>query len=407
MGRLAAVKNLVNTLTARMVLGIVLIHALLVPLWFGGLLFIVKSGYEAQFINQVRNESRLFAVLVGHEFTSSELSDHLDDILLDGIVSSAQIIDVNGQVIYDLDRSVKVSEFKEDFFFGQHDDAVYNIATSVYTKDGKLLATLHLGYDETPTNEQIDLAYRRSFYLAIIYMILSLALVTFSGMQLTRSLRWLRDVARNIVSGSGARQFNVPTSISEVTNLGEDLERMRLQLLEQARLLEYQTLHDSLTGLPNRTLLYDRLQQALAVSRRSHKNVALLIIDLDHFKDVNDKLGHHAGDLLLQEVAARLRGVVRESDTVARLSGDEFAVLLTNIEDAGHAVIATEEILKRVYQPTVIDGHTLTVGGSIGIVLSPAHGDDKDTLMRRADLAMYHAKRRKSGYAMYGHHLEE
>ena len=165
--------------------------------------------------------------------------------------------------------------------------------------------------------------------------------------------------------------------------------------------LEYQALHDHLTELPNRVLLIDRLEQAIRESRRRSNPLALLILDLDGFKDVNDTLGHHSGDVLLKEAAARIHGQVRESDTVARLGGDEFAIMLPMGGDVTIATIVADKILQALGPPLVLDGHVLSVGASIGIAICPDHAEDATALLRHADVAMYAAKRTGSGFAVY------
>jgi len=156
--------------------------------------------------------------------------------------------------------------------------------------------------------------------------------------------------------------------------------------------LTRQALHDALTDLPNRVLLQDRLAHELAVAVHSGAPVALLLLDLDGFKEVNDTLGHTIGDLLLRQVGARLCGALRVGDTVARLGGDEFAALLPGAgEDGARAVAQT--IMEALDAPFVVEAQGLRVGGSIGIALAPAHGMDADALLRRADVAMYAAKR--------------
>ncbi len=151
--------------------------------------------------------------------------------------------------------------------------------------------------------------------------------------------------------------------------------------------------HDVLTHLPNRKLFDDRLQIALARARRDHDRLALLYIDLDHFKQVNDTLGHGVGDRLLHEVARRIIGCVRESDTVGRMGGDEFIVLLGAIKLVQHAARVGEKIRAALQQPFVLDGHSPCITGSIGIAVHPEHGDEGQHLIREADHAMYVAKK--------------
>jgi len=407
MGRFTRIKEFANSLTGRMALGVLLTHALLAPLLFGGLLFIVKTGYQAQFIDQVRTESRLLATIVEQNLHAADFRTHIDDLLLGHDMAFAQIIKPDGSSYYTSANSSSKVNFQEDFFFGQHDDAVYYIAIPLYTDDGQLRATLRLGYDESPTQEQINTAYQRAINLGLIYIALTLALVTFSGLQVTRSLRRLRDAARKVVMGDSTRQLDVTTSVTEVTSLGQDLERMRSQLVSQGEMLEYQALHDALTGLPNRILLHDRMQQAISGALRSGEMVALFLIDLDRFKEINDGLGHHIGDVLLQKVALRLRGALRESDTVARLGGDEFAILLPTIDDQQHAELTAQKILHTLERPIATEGHMLTISGSIGIALFPLHGEDIAALLRRADMAMYKAKRAHGGYALYHPDLDQ
>ena len=165
--------------------------------------------------------------------------------------------------------------------------------------------------------------------------------------------------------------------------------------------LEYQALHDALTGLPNRSLFGDRLRQALLGARRNQKMFGVLLLDLDRFKDINDALGHDRGDSLLQEVTARLRGVLRATDTIARLGGDEFAVLTTDAKHPEDVVASAKKILASLEGPFAIADQMVETGASLGIAMYPLHGDDPSTLLRRADVAMYVAKRSGGGYALY------
>ncbi|MGB0554510.1 MAG: putative bifunctional diguanylate cyclase/phosphodiesterase, partial [Alphaproteobacteria bacterium] len=161
---------------------------------------------------------------------------------------------------------------------------------------------------------------------------------------------------------------------------------------------------DPLTGLPNKALFRDRLEQALARARRSKENFAVLFLDLDHFKDVNDTFGHLAGDALLKAFAERLRGFVRATDTVARFGGDEFVVLVTGLHDASHSAILAQKILRSMAPPLQLDGHEVSVTTSIGISLYHAELDQADDYLERADRALYVAK--EEGRNTYCFHTE-
>jgi diguanylate cyclase (GGDEF)-like protein/PAS domain S-box-containing protein len=158
---------------------------------------------------------------------------------------------------------------------------------------------------------------------------------------------------------------------------------------EQVKFLAY---YDALTGLPNRTLFRDRLSKALASARRRKEKVALLFLDLDRFKTINDSLGHSVGDLLLKEVAERLKKWAREQDTVARLGGDEFVVVLTALMDIGDAAVAADRILKAMTPDCIVQGHLLSISCSLGISVFPDNGREPETLLKNADAAMYCAK---------------
>ncbi|MEJ5254245.1 MAG: EAL domain-containing protein [Acidimicrobiales bacterium] len=168
-----------------------------------------------------------------------------------------------------------------------------------------------------------------------------------------------------------------------------------------AEVLRRQALHDGLTGLPNRTLLNERLRQALQHSQVSGEHVALLMMDLDQFKEVNDALGHDHGDKLLIEMSRRLQHVLRDVDTIARLGGDEFAVLMTVGVSEQRALDVARRIRDALEQPFQLGGISVQTSASIGVTLAPTHGTDAETLAQHADVAMYTAKRGGGGIAMY------
>lgn len=173
----------------------------------------------------------------------------------------------------------------------------------------------------------------------------------------------------------------------------------RAQKRAEAR-LAHLAYHDALTDLPNRVLLNDRIQQAVLVADRNHEQLAVMVLDLDGFKAINDSLGHYAGDRVLQEVASRLRSTLRDADTVARLGGDEFALVLPRTERVGAALTASK-LLRQLSRPLTVDGRPFAISGSIGIARFPDHGSNPEDLLRNADIAMYVAKSGGLGYAEY------
>jgi diguanylate cyclase (GGDEF)-like protein len=190
----------------------------------------------------------------------------------------------------------------------------------------------------------------------------------------------------------------------ELQAFNTELERRVAQrttaLADAVKELEHLALHDMLTDLPNRSLVEDRLQQGIHIAKREKKVIALMMIDLNRFKEVNDKHGHDVGDSLLKQVAMRLRRVLRQSDTAGRLGGDEFAIVLPSTDAAGAMKVA-EKLLKVMEPPFKVGDYTLNSACSIGIAVYPQHGEAVASLFRGADVAMYAAKRSGRGYAVY------
>jgi diguanylate cyclase (GGDEF)-like protein len=183
------------------------------------------------------------------------------------------------------------------------------------------------------------------------------------------------------------------------------VDNARLRESERAQLAEMErwAFHDRLTDLPNRALLAERMEEALVKAGTGGAGLALLVLDLDDFKQVNDALGHHYGDLLLQKVGAILAGLARENDTIARLGGDEFAILVAGQSPiAGTAVAIAERIYQRLLEPLWLGNLSVQVATSVGIALFPDHGRDLTTLFKHADQAMYEAKRKRDGPVVYG-----
>ena len=205
---------------------------------------------------------------------------------------------------------------------------------------------------------------------------------------------WVHDVAVRVRDDEGTPLYSQGYMIDVTARhvAEQALAESRAQLEQRMREIEHQALHDALTGLPNRTLFHDRVEQALRTARRTGGGVCVMLIDLDRFKEVNDTLGHASGDVLLREVARRLRAPVRESDTVARLGGDEFGVLATGIATPTDAIVLAEKLRDALAEPIAVAGLAIEVESSIGIAIAPEHGADVETLIRHADVSMYVSK---------------
>lgn len=211
-----------------------------------------------------------------------------------------------------------------------------------------------------------------------------------------------RDGAESAIEDSAAPIHSRDNKVLGAVIVFHDVSESRAMMQKMSHLAQ----HDFLTGLPNRLLLTERLSRAIGLADRHHKQVALLFIDLDYFKSVNDSLGHAIGDELLQSVAARLVACVRSTDTVCRQGGDEFVILLAEIERPQDAAQIADKLLAALAVPQLISGHDLLVTLSIGISVYPDDAVDADTMMRNADTAMYFAKASgRNNYQFFKEHM--
>lgn len=204
----------------------------------------------------------------------------------------------------------------------------------------------------------------------------------------------VKDLERALATSKrqlGVAQNRVETLVKR--DLRPKLRFLRLARKEaQARHVAY---HDELTGLPNRSLLFDRFNQAVAHGARQGRRVALVFLDLDGFKSVNDELGHGAGDALLRQVAGRLTACIRAGDTACRYGGDEFVIMLPEVDGQESAAAVAEKIRSQLSAPYLVDHRTVTVTASIGVAVYPVDGQDYDALMQQSDIRMYRAKARR------------
>ncbi|WP_277186791.1 EAL domain-containing protein [Caballeronia sp. BR00000012568055] len=236
--------------------------------------------------------------------------------------------------------------------------------------------------------------------ITILGVLVSIIVSVLTARSVTRPIAALAAFSTRIGQGEYAEPLEVRHQ-DEIGQLAHAFNQMQEGIVERERRITELAYMDRLTGLPNRALFNDRLQQALASAMRTNKPLAVMMMDLDRFKYVNDTLGHPIGDMLLCEVAKRLRATLqRQTDTVARLGGDEFAVLLPTDNIDAARLLATR-MLRALEQPITIENQLVDVGASIGIVTFPDNGTDMNVLLRRADIAMYVAKRSNLGFSLY------
>jgi diguanylate cyclase (GGDEF)-like protein len=267
------------------------------------------------------------------------------------------------------------------------------------------LATLE-ALAETLSHRELSVVEKVLDRLAVQFWIIAIFIIlgVIMGYSYMQKLI-LRPVARVAEALWAESHGKTPAKLStartmEMKQLIESFSAMRKQVTERQQALEYQALHDSLTSLPNRVLLNDRLEQQINQASREDSTLALLIMDLNGFKEINDTLGHQIGDQVLVSVAERIQEQVRTVDTVARMGGDEFAVLLADV-DKDATVVLVKRIVKSLESHLEIGGHKLHISASIGITLFPDHGHNAKILVQRADVAMYMAKRSHTPYMFY------
>ena len=222
---------------------------------------------------------------------------------------------------------------------------------------------------------------------------------------ITQPVQRLADAARRIQEGDYARHVDVEQK-DEIGSLAVSFNHMLDGIASREKEILRLAYEDGLTGLPNRAMFHAKLEQAVKNARRTTEPIAVMLLDMDRFKTINDTLGHPVGDQVLREVGLRVGAALRESDIVARLGGDEFAVLLPT-GDAERSDTAAAKILKALEEPLVIDGQSMDIAASIGIARFPEHGEDAAALIRAADVAMYAAKRNKGGFAIYDPHDDQ
>ena len=392
--------------TSRYILAsIVITHILLLPFLYTTIIYAYKANTYEQFETQAKDLSGILSDVLATKYLLEDfknISETLDSAILGGKIS---YIDIIGRKDFIITPTVKTSISKDDFiedsFIGEHPDNIYFIKTPFYFKQPDNIAYhLRIGFDESHLKSQFILAKNSIILILSAYFIVMISIITFNTQYISKPLRQLRKYSNEIASGNTDIELHANSELTDVRDLSHDLEQMRLALVTLALRMQHKATHDDLTGLPNRFLFTDRLQSTVTLSARNQQSFAVLLIDLNRFKEINDTLGHSVGDEVLKIVAERMQKGIRESDTLARIGGDEFAVILIDV-----GLIVAEKIARKIIKLTEpafnVNGHSLKIGSSVGISIFPDDGSNPGILMQKSDIAMYHAKNNNLSITSY------
>ena len=387
---------------------IAVIIGLMIPFTFGSLLTL--DNREKELTAQLSSDhNRLAEILaIGMKEPLWTFNPDSSRSLLESLFSDERVV---AAAVRDRKLGVFLLEERPDRRKGRQ----FRVERDVAQADGNVIGSVSIDMDSGPLDEEIASQRRTLMFTAVGQLLLSLVLiVALLQVRLLAPIRRLLEDSGRLARRELAQPFDWHRD-DELGSLGSSLERTRqalqslfgeieaknralehdIQRRERAeQRIRYIAHHDTLTGLPNRVLLNDRVAQAINRAKRDQRLVAMLFIDLDNFKDINDSLGHDVGDEVLQGAARRLKRCLREEDSVARQGGDEFVVTLPDLVDGSGAALVAEKVLQAFNEPIVVDGRELHVTTSIGIALFPTDGEDAAALMRAADSAMYFAKGR-------------
>ena len=416
------------------ILGVALIEGVLLAALIFVSLELLQSSKAEELYTRSLTTARMFASTTKDAVLSTDmaaLQSFVHEVLSNPGVVYARVKGRYGIVLAQAgETAVLARKFQSDTTY-QVDDGVIDVAADIAV-EGEKYGEVEVGFSTAEIASVLTEAREDMALIAVTEMLLVGLFSFVLGIYLTKGLSALKTGTQRIATGDVGytlpvqgsdelaqtlRAFNeMSQRLKEhyderkraeeaLSKLNADLERrvqVRTEELASAyEKIEYQALHDSLTKLPNRSLFHDRLDQTILTGQREKRFFALVMLDLNRFKETNDTLGHHAGDLVLQETAIRLRNGLRQSDTVARLGGDEFALILPTVADMKSAILTLEKIQALFEEPMTIDGQSVQISPSLGAALFPKDGETAELLLRHADAAMYDAKRRHAGVAVY------
>lgn len=386
-------KNNAFSMTSHVMAGVFFIHAILLPIFYIMIIEIYKDNVAEQFVGYVREVTGLVSDVIIADQTSDNIELVMETALLGGELLYIELVDGNGkQITVDDNITMITSPFVEDTFIDQNGDEIYFISVPLKVHlAGDVYTELRLGFDEAVVMDRLFVVKQRSLVILVVYFIGIIILLGYLTSRLMRPLKALREWSRSVAAGETMTDVVITSNITEVRDLSDDLECMRLSLVELAEHMHHKAMHDELTALPNRTLNNDRINSAIARSFRAKSSFAVLLLDLDRFKDINDTLGHGVGDEVLMVVADRFKSGVRDSDSIARIGGDEFCAIFEGVECVVAEKLALN-LIALLEAPMMVNGHTLQIGASAGIAVYPENGSSPELLLQHADVAMYEAK---------------
>ncbi len=404
-------KKRVFSITTYMVVAVILVHMAVIPFLYNEITAQYKVASYEQYVGHVTEVAGLLADVLS---TKSLLENQVDirsileTAILGGNIQYIEIVSDKAFVIRPRDEVFLQirGEFIEDAAVGENGDDVYYFEVPVYFKDdASAISRLRLGFDESAVINDYNVVKEKIIYALLIYLLTIVLIIAAITRLIHKPLHQLRGRSKDIANGNVEVPLGVSSRLREIQYLANDLEIMRLSLVDIASHMQHKAAHDDLTGLPNRYLFNDRLEQAIARSVRDNSPFAILLLDLDRFKEINDTLGHGVGDEVLKIVSRRMQTGLRESDTVARIGGDEFSFILMGADQQDAEKIAGK-VVDLIQPKFSVNNHLLKIGSSIGISIYPDHGDEAGLLMSRADVAMYSAKQNNLSLVAYNPEMD-
>lgn len=400
----------VFSITTYMVVAVILVHMAILPFLYNEITSQYKVASYEQYLGHVTEVGGLLADVLSTKSITQDLDDIrsvLETSVLGGNIQYIEVMSDDGLLIRPRADVFQISgKFLEDTAVGTHGDDVYYFDVPVYFKDdSSVISRLRLGFDESAVINDYKAVKEKIIYALMIYLLIIVLIIAAITRLIHKPLHQLRARSKDIANGNVEVPLGVSSGLREIQYLANDLELMRLSLVDIAAHMQHKAAHDELTGLPNRYLFNDRLEQAIARSVRDNSSFAILLLDLDRFKEINDTLGHGVGDEVLKIVSRRMQTGLRESDTVARIGGDEFSFILMGADQQDAEKIASK-VVDLIQPKFAVNNHLLKIGSSIGISIYPEHGDEAGLLMSRADVAMYSAKQNNLSLVAYNPEMD-